>query len=444
MRISFLLAPTFTVAFAATLVVPGNQTAAPGNTPIPVGANASRIQQVVGSGQFAQAITITGLRVRAAAGKGPVNYKYASEKVTLSTTPVFPNTANGHALPSATFDKNTGPDAVTVYNGPITASSPGCAAPGPCPFDMEFTFTTPFTFDPNKGRLLIDIVTSATTGAPVGSLDGVVFPDSSSSSVAFIAGDPTNANGSLTLGGLVLGLDYAIAANQLTGSFGYLISNVSANPSQDVGFAIMGVLNFDGAGNAAGTYTFQNGATDPKGARTLTGTLTGTYTNNPDGTGSFTLNPDGGGSLGLAFVLTDGGQGMQLAVTSFVGGDLTTDVAFGVARAASPGPLQGSFGFRLDNRPIPTSTIGVVNFDGSANATVSFTSVGIGGMRPQPQFVTGNLTGTYSVNPDGSGTLDLGSNGAFAFIVTDNGAGLLLLQTNGTGNNVSTGSARLQ
>ena len=444
MRTAILLVTTCCTVFAATLVVPNNQAAAPGNAPIQVGATPSRIQQVVGGGQFAQAITITGLRLRAAPGKGPVSFKYASNKISLSTTQAFPNTINGHALPSTTFDKNVGPDAVTGYNGPVTASSPGCAAPGPCPFDVTIQLTTPFSYDPNKGRLLVDIVGSATTGMPVGSLDGVAFPDSTNSSVAFLAGDPTGATGTLTLGGLVLGLDYVIAGNQLGGSFGYLISSASSIQSQAGGVGLMGIINLDGAGNVSGTYIFQTDANDPKGARTLTGTLSGTYSNNPDGTGAITLNPDSGGSLGLVMVIADGGQSMQLAVTSSNGVDMSNSAAGGLARAAAPVTLSGSFAFELNNSPIPAVTVGVATFDGAGNATVSFTSAGPGGNNPQPQVSNGNITGTYSVNADGSGTVNLGSNGTFAFVITDGGSGLLLLRTNGTTNSVSTGTARLQ
>jgi hypothetical protein len=37
-----------------------------------------------------------------------------------STTQVFPNTKNGHTLPSLTYASNVGPDATVVYNAAIT------------------------------------------------------------------------------------------------------------------------------------------------------------------------------------------------------------------------------------------------------------------------------------------------------------------------------------
>lgn len=35
-------------------------------------------------------------------------------------------------------------------------SSPGCTGPGPCPFDIVFTFSTPFLYNPSNGNLLIE------------------------------------------------------------------------------------------------------------------------------------------------------------------------------------------------------------------------------------------------------------------------------------------------
>jgi hypothetical protein len=194
-------------AFGDTVVVPSSQATAAGNVPIHVGSKANRIQQVIGSGQFPGAIVITGMRVRSAPGTGPVSFNNASYKITLSTTQAYPNTNNGHALPSLTYANNVGPDATVVYNAAVSGSSPGCAAPGPCPFDLAIAFTTPFSYDPSKGRLLVDLVNSAATGTPTGKLDGVGFPDSTSSAIASVSGDPAQPTGTLLLAGLVLGLD---------------------------------------------------------------------------------------------------------------------------------------------------------------------------------------------------------------------------------------------
>ena len=206
---AFLLVAACATAFGDILVVPNSQTNTPGNAPIKLGNKAQRIQEVVGGGQFNGPIVITGIHLRSAVGQGPASSNNPSAKITLSTTQAFPNTNNGRTLPSLTYANNVGPDATTVYNGVLSLSSPGCNGPNPCPFDMAIPFAAPFSYDPNKGRLLVDVVSSAPSATPTGSLDGVLFPDSTSSTVAVVVGDPTQAAGTLNLGGIVLGLDFA-------------------------------------------------------------------------------------------------------------------------------------------------------------------------------------------------------------------------------------------
>ena len=205
-RIAAFFAATIT-AFAGTYPVP--YTTAPGNASIKVGTKPQRFQEVIGSGQFQGPLIITGIRLRAAAGTGPVSFGYSSFQVTVSTTQVFPNNNNGRTLASTTYASNVGPDATVVFNGSISQSSAGCSnnGNGPCPFDIDIPFSAPFPFDPNKGRLLVDVVNSAGAGSNSGSLDAISFPDTSSSSAVVIAGDPTQPTGTLGPQGAILGLD---------------------------------------------------------------------------------------------------------------------------------------------------------------------------------------------------------------------------------------------
>ena len=210
-RTAFLLVGACTTTLGDTLVVPNSEANTPGNMPIKLGAAAVRIQEVVGSGQFTVPIVITGIHLRSAVGTGRVSSNYASVKVTLSTTQAYPNTNNGHVLPSLTYANNVGPEATTVYNAALSLSSPGCSGTAPCQFDMAVPFTGPFSYDPANGRLLVDIITSATSGTPTGSLDGIGFADTTGN-VALVLGDPTQAAGTLNLGGIVLGLDIGATA----------------------------------------------------------------------------------------------------------------------------------------------------------------------------------------------------------------------------------------
>jgi hypothetical protein len=448
--IAILLGATSVAAFGDSLVVPNAQTTAPGNLPIAYGRKASRFQEVVGGGQFPGPIVITGARLRAATGTGPLSFAHTSYKVTLSTTQAYPNTNGNHTLPSAKFDDNTGPDAITVYDGPLAASSPGCAAPGPCPFDIVIPFSKPFGFD-NKGRLLVDVVSSATTDPPVGSVDGVGFPDSTTSTVAIVLGDPASPTGALNLAGVVLELDSG-SPNSLSGSFGFLIDAAFVDNLSHAGFSLLGVLNFDGAGNVSGTYTAEQGVTSSQPAQTATGTFTGSYSSNPDGTGTISIALDNGVNANVAMVITDGGKGLQLVQTSCTGScDLSVAVVRGVARATYSGPLNGPYGFLLNSSPSPSGAVGVIAFDGGGKVNVSYKSVGVGTDPNRPPVSNGTVTGTYTLNPDGTGTIRIPVQGgqavpvALAVVVTDGGSAMFLLQTDGTtDSSVSSGSARLQ
>ena len=210
-HMSFLVCLTAcSPAFADAFTVPNAQTAATGNSPLTLGPSPVHLQQIIGSGQFpAGPMTITGLRLRSAPGSGPVSQSGANVQVTVSTTQAYPNTTNSHALPSPTYANNMGPDATVVYKGTGSLSSPGCAAPGPCPFDIPIPFSTPFTYDPSKGRFLIDVVSSASVGTVTGRLDAVTFTDSNVSSVALVGTDPDQASGIVVLAGIVFEIDTA-------------------------------------------------------------------------------------------------------------------------------------------------------------------------------------------------------------------------------------------
>ncbi len=246
---------------------------------------------------------------------------------------------------------------------------------------------------------------------------------------------------------LTLALICSVAAQSTTlkGSFGYLLNTALPPTTSDSGTSIVGVINFDSAPAALpGTYIFQRGANNGRAASTSTGTLTGAYSVNPDGTSTVTLALDAGLTATFAIVIADVGQSLQMVETHLDGGDAGGEVLSGVARAAHPGSLKGSYAFELNNSPIPAVTLGVMSFDGAGAATVSFTSVGVGKDPSQPPVMTGTFTGTYSINPDGSGTMNLAAGGQFAMVVTDGGSGLLLLLTSDTTSNVSSGTARLQ
>src|SRR6266446_5964771 len=79
-----------------------------------------------------------------------------------------------------------------------------------------------------------------------------------------------------------------------SGSFGFLVNALYVNASPTNGTAVLGVMNFDGAGNVTGSYTFEINGSATQPMQTTTGTFTGTYSSNTGGTGSMTLAFDSG------------------------------------------------------------------------------------------------------------------------------------------------------
>ena len=127
-------------------------------------------------------------------------------------------------------------------------------------------------------------------------------------------------------------------------------------------------------------------------------------------------------------------------------------------RVAAQSPvLMGSYGFSIT---VPyagnnngTGVIqGVVMLDGAGNAIISGgIVVGVdsdpNATAPQVQPTQAN-SGTYTVNPDGTGTITIqnpnGKLTSLSFVITDGGSQLMLVVTAGVGNALGTGTARKQ
>jgi hypothetical protein len=371
---------------------------------------------------------------------------------------------------------------------------------------------------------------------------------------------------------LTLATVYSIAAQSTTpsGAYGFVINAFQIDSNGATGGALVGLMNFDGAGNVTGTATLKPRNTNAQDAQPFPATFTGTYSSNPDGTGSAKLAFDVGFGTTFTMVTTDGGQGIQLlstdcancganvnlqkqgsslsgalpmglffqgamgnipislsdvtksngGPTSFVyASDLATGsgtaqcpdgstgtwtasvrtvtlavsngsgnffasadgivcgrpdfetlsglvtpnfgpggaityvlhgsgfLISGIAGVAGGSSLNGSYGVQLNYSPFPAGTVGLMKFDGAGNVAASLTSV-VGG---SSSAGTVTLTGTYSINSDGSGTINFkaasgqGAGPQFAFVITNGGSQLLLLRTDiNPAFDVAFGTARLQ
>ena len=262
------------ITTSSTQVVPGSWTGSSGtrdNVPILNNSNI-RIQELVGPEQFGSGtmISINQIAFRAFPGAGPLNATITNLTVSLSTSPLFPNTDDGRTLMSTTFANNVGADNTIVYSGPGSLTSPGCAVSSnnPCPFDEVILFTTPFLYNPTLGSLLVDLKYTGYT-ATEGSLDSALFPYPPGGAVARVIGGLNAAAGTLAPQGHILQIGYTgcsyflnTAGQSLPAAGGTV--NVSVNAPAGCAWAITGIPNWvtpsalSGAGTTA--LSFQVGA----------------------------------------------------------------------------------------------------------------------------------------------------------------------------------------
>jgi hypothetical protein len=246
-----------------TRVVPGSWFGNSGTKSSVVGVSATnRFQELIGPQQFGTGtLIINQIAFRAYPGSGPVNLTIANLTVNISTSPLYPNTDNGRPLMSTTFANNIGPDNTLVFSGPKNITSPGCAGPSPCPFDMVISLSTPFVYNPTLGSLLIDFQSTGLNGT-VGSLDDALFPYPPGGGVATVGGTVGSATGTFVPIGHVLqvgytGCSYGLNSPGQTFTSAGGTANVTVNTPVGCSWSITGVPNWvtpsvlSGAGTTA-------------------------------------------------------------------------------------------------------------------------------------------------------------------------------------------------
>ena len=196
-------------AQAQSLVVPNANATTEANASGegPFAAFGIRYQQVYGAGEFGGTtpLRIDGLSFRPdesvvdafSTTRGDADFPV---NITLSTT--------SRAVDDLTqiFDFNTGPDGTQVFSGSLTFTGGPATGPGPRPFLAQIDFTTPFTFDPSAGNLLVDFQKfSADLFADPLQLD---VADDASDGVSSLTGlSPLAAQGLTDTTGLVTAFD---------------------------------------------------------------------------------------------------------------------------------------------------------------------------------------------------------------------------------------------
>lgn len=153
-----VLAALITPLYSATIVLPngfGSTVANDDSGPLSGSFAGSFINQHIWDatqlGALNGGVLITQIAYRMKPGTGSINATSSAFSIYLSTSP------NSVATTSTTFAKNRGSDFTQVFSGSGTIwSSPGCAGPAVCPFDIVYTLSTPFLFNPSNGSLLVE------------------------------------------------------------------------------------------------------------------------------------------------------------------------------------------------------------------------------------------------------------------------------------------------
>src|SRR5437764_293373 len=99
---------------------------------------------------------------------------------------------------------------------------------------------------------------------------------------------------------------------------------------------------------------------------------------------------------------------------------------------------------------MPTTTLRMSSESSIWTARVPSKGLMPSPLLPDPIFLSGSLTGAYSINSNGAGSLtvslDFGVTATFSIVVTDGGSGILMLQTDASDGfaQVLSGTARMQ
>ena len=233
-----------------TKVLPGSWTNNSGtNASIAGVLNSNRYQELIGPQQFGSGtLIINQIAFRTYPGTGPLNLTIANLTVNLSTSPLYPNTDNGRPLMSTTFANNIGTDNTLVFSGPKNVTSPGCAGPSPCPFDVVIPLSTPFFYNPALGSLLVDIQSTG-FNATAGSFDDALFPFPPGGGVANVSGTLGAPAGTLTFDGHIMqvgytGCSYALTSPGQTFAAAGGTANVTVNTPVGCSWSISGVPNW--------------------------------------------------------------------------------------------------------------------------------------------------------------------------------------------------------
>lgn len=165
-----------TTSYASNVVFPGDyiNEDAPNQNFLPFTPYATSFQQIYDASIFgSQPITISGIAFRSDSGPSAGNYDpFLAPQYGISASLSTSRTSVSSF--STVFRDNFGSDAIDVFTGPITFALKGNRVGEETNyFDVIIPFERSFLYNPEKGDLLLQIVTQG--GYPIAGLDAVSF-----------------------------------------------------------------------------------------------------------------------------------------------------------------------------------------------------------------------------------------------------------------------------
>jgi hypothetical protein len=183
--------------------------------------------------------------------------------------------------------------------------------------------------------------------------------------------------------------------SNLSGTYYYLLSGVIASGDTTLAYAELGKLIADGQGNVSGQSTASVGGSVSQYS------LSGTYSVGNDCTGTLFLSGNSQPPASITFDIVEGGASVFVAFSS--SGAVVVGEAYRTASQCGNGMFTGGYGYLLSGTTNTNvySDAGRVLADGKGNLTVQ-SSVNLGAGATQ-----GTATGSYSINADCSGTVQV-------------------------------------
>ena len=230
-------------------------------------------------------------------------------------------------------------------------------------------------------------------------------------------------------------------AENLQGRYGYTVSGwlvgIPPAPVPPAPVAAVGAVTFDGEGIILKAQDTVNN----NGVLSRHTTGVGTYTVNPNCTGSATVAGDFAG-LTFDFMIIPGTNGSEFSLIVTNSGTVETGDAQRIPdEACIDGTVQGIYRLQAHGYLLgtgPTASVGIRIVDGAGNLSGHDTVSNTGSIVPR------DVTSTYAVNSDCTGTQNWTDGSTFDWVIVAGGTQVFFIRTDHPNIRIASGTFRKQ